>query len=52
MFVVDMMHEFAEGVWRAIFVHLLRILDSAGDGLIHELDHRYSLVDHVTTIVS
>jgi hypothetical protein len=40
MFVVDILHEFALGVWRSLFIHLLRILDAAGDGLIHELDRR------------
>ncbi|KIK32395.1 hypothetical protein CY34DRAFT_101573 [Suillus luteus UH-Slu-Lm8-n1] len=45
MLVVDLMHEFELGVWKALFVHLLRILSSAraGDELLHELDRRYRL---------
>ena len=35
------MHEFEIGVWRALFIHLLRILDSQGGAsLIAELDRR------------
>jgi hypothetical protein len=41
MFVVDLMHEFELGVWRALFIHLLRILQAADKALIHELDSRY-----------
>jgi hypothetical protein len=39
--VVDLMHEFELGVWKAVFIHLLRILDCAGMGLKHELDRRW-----------
>ena len=39
MFVVDLMHEIELGVWKALFVHLLRILDTLG--LLPELDRRY-----------
>lgn len=39
--VVDLMHEVELGVWKAIFIHLLRILDSQDEGLKHELDRRY-----------
>jgi hypothetical protein len=41
MFVVDLMHEFELNVWRGLFIHLLRILDSADNALLHELDRRY-----------
>ena len=40
MLVVDLLHEFELGVWKAIFTHLLRILDSLKDGKLHELDRR------------
>ena len=40
MLVVDLLHEFELGVWKAIFIHLLCILDSLKDGKLHELDHR------------
>jgi hypothetical protein len=41
MFVVDLMHEFELGVWRALFIHLLQILEAVDKTLIHELDNRY-----------
>jgi hypothetical protein len=40
MCVVDLMHEVELGTWRSLFIHLLRILESARDGLLHELDRR------------
>jgi hypothetical protein len=43
MLVVDLMHEFELGVWKALFTHLIRILSAAGagDALVHELNRRY-----------
>lgn len=40
MFVVDLLHEFELGVWKALFIHLIRILEAAGTGLVDELDRR------------
>ena len=42
MLVVDLMHEFELGVWKATFKHLLRILHAAASGgkLVAELDSR------------
>jgi hypothetical protein len=42
MLVVDLLHEFELGVWKAIFIHLLRILYAAAPGgrLISELNRR------------
>ena len=40
MLVVDLLHEFELGVWKAIFTHLLHILESFKDGKLHELDCR------------
>jgi hypothetical protein len=42
MLVVDIMHEFELGVWKAIFTHLIRLLYAAGPGgrLVTELDQR------------
>ena len=44
MLVVDLMHEFELGVWKAIFTHLIRLLYVAGPGgwLVTELDRRYN----------
>jgi hypothetical protein len=38
--VVDLMHEIELGIWRALLIHLLRILQAVNPGLIHELDRR------------
>jgi hypothetical protein len=40
MFVIDLMHEFELGVWKSIFIHLLRILDAYDNRLLDELDRR------------
>jgi hypothetical protein len=40
MFVVDLMHEFELGVWKALFIHLLRILEAVDKTLVNELDRR------------
>lgn len=41
MLVVDLMHEFELGVWRNLFIHLLRILNAENSVLVHTLDQRY-----------
>ncbi|KIJ14904.1 hypothetical protein PAXINDRAFT_78160 [Paxillus involutus ATCC 200175] len=41
MFVVDLLHEFELGVWKAIFTHLMRILYAAGGTAVQELNWRY-----------
>jgi len=40
MLVVDLMHEFELGVWKALFLHLLRMLYSLDKTLVNELDRR------------
>ena len=40
MFVVDLMHEFELGVWKALFTHLLRMLHAVDTSLLNELDYR------------
>lgn len=40
IFHVDLMHEVELGVWRALFIHLLRILQVADPAQIHVLDRR------------
>ena len=40
MVVVDLLHEFELGVWKAVFIHLLRLLDCLDTKLQHELDRR------------
>ncbi|KAF7966593.1 hypothetical protein HWV62_37801 [Athelia sp. TMB] len=41
---VDLMHEFELGVWRAIFIHLIRILEAHDKTLVAEMDRRFRLV--------
>ena len=40
MLVVDLMHEVELAVWKALFIHLLRLLDCHDESLKHELDRR------------
>jgi hypothetical protein len=40
MLAVDLMHEIELGVWKAVFIHLLRVLDCQNESLKHELDRR------------
>ena len=40
MFVVDLLHEFELGVWKAIFTHLLRVLYAEGNDSIQTLNKR------------
>jgi hypothetical protein len=44
MFVVDLLHEFELGVWKAIFIHLMRILFAAGGTAVQELNYRYVIM--------
>jgi|SRR5882762_3182728 len=50
MFVVDQLHEFELGVWKATFTHLLRILYTAGGNLIQDLNHRYVVSQFYTKL--
>lgn len=40
MLVVDLLHEVELGVWKNLFVHLLRILNAKDPALVNELDRR------------
>jgi hypothetical protein len=42
MLVVDLMHEVELGVWKSLFIHLLRILASVTPALLYKLDHRFA----------
>ena len=42
MLVVNLMYEFELGVWKALFIHILRILAAKNPALLHELDQRYA----------
>ncbi|KAF8577949.1 hypothetical protein K439DRAFT_1648918 [Ramaria rubella] len=41
MFVVGLMHEFELGVWKAVFIHLIRLLSELGPDRVNELNKRY-----------
>ena len=43
LLVVDLMHEFELGIWKSLFVHLLRILYCQDKSRADELDCRYVL---------
>ena len=51
MFVVDLMHKFELGVWKATFTDLLRILYAQGGNRIQELNKRYSIEISVLSII-
>ncbi len=51
MLVVDLMHEFELGVWKALFIHLLRILAAKNPALLHELDQRYAYPFNTVRII-
>lgn len=40
MLVVDLLHEFELGVWKSLFIHLLRMLECVRPSLLNELDRR------------
>ncbi|KAJ3991165.1 hypothetical protein F5050DRAFT_1802211 [Lentinula boryana] len=44
MLVVDFMHEFKLGVWKALFTHLIRVLYAVNPELIEELDHWFVII--------
>ncbi len=44
MLVVDLMHEVELGVWKAVFIHLLRLLECHNESLKHEMDRRQVLI--------
>ena len=41
MMVVDLMHEFEQGIWKNLFTHLIRILHTSNPALVIEMDCRY-----------
>lgn len=40
MLVVDLMHEFELGVWKAVFVHLVRMLYTLGKDAVNKFNQR------------
>ena len=48
MFVVDLLHEVELGVWKAIFTHLIRLLEHLGKDKVSELNRRWVCVVFVS----
>ena len=44
MYIPDLMHEFELGVWKATFIHLMRILQAEGQQAVQILNMRYRQV--------
>ena len=44
IFAPDLLHEFELGVWKSVFIHLLRILTFLGQDKVVELNARYVLM--------
>lgn len=40
MLVIDLMHEFELGVWKAVLIHLIRILIAQGGSAVQEFNQR------------
>jgi hypothetical protein len=41
MLVVDFMHEWELGVWKALLIHLIRLLTAQNIAKVHQLDFRF-----------
>ena len=44
MLVVDLLHEFELGVWKAVLTHLVRILEAHDPAKVNELDSRCNIL--------
>jgi hypothetical protein len=40
LIVVDLMHELELGIWKALILHLIRILYAQGQNAVHEFNAR------------
>ena len=50
MLVVDLMHEFEQGVWKNLFTHLTRILHASNPALVIEMDQRYASILQISVV--
>ena len=48
--VVDQMHEFELGVWKALITHLVRILNALGQSQVQEFNSRYVILLFAWTV--
>jgi hypothetical protein len=44
MLTVDLLHEVELGVWKALLMHLIRMLHTCGADKVHAFDERYGLL--------
>ena len=44
MLVVDLMHKFELSIWKALFLHIVRILQAENPALIDEMDHQFVIL--------
>lgn len=51
IFVVDFMHEVELGIWKSLFLHLLRMLGTM-DGALNELDSRYATLFFFSALIN
>ncbi|KAI0310371.1 hypothetical protein OF83DRAFT_1070654, partial [Amylostereum chailletii] len=40
----DILHDFELGVWKSLFIHLLRLVEYHSPEYLHELDRRYRVI--------
>ena len=45
MLVIDLLHKVELGVWKAVFIHLLWLLDCVNESLKHELERQYMQIN-------
>jgi hypothetical protein len=50
MLAVDFMHEWELGVWKAVLIHLIRLVTAHGTSYVRDLDYRYVLHSMKTII--
>jgi hypothetical protein len=51
MFVVDVLHEVELGVWKSLFVHLVRILHGCGSETVTEFNRRSVLSQNLRALL-
>lgn len=51
MLVVDLLHEFELGVWKAVFIHLTRVLYTLGPEVVNRFNGRYGYNLSFTTFL-
>ncbi len=50
LFVIDLMHEFELGVFKALFIHLIRICYAIGPHVVQILNERFAYSSFITAL--